>query len=412
MKILLLILITFYSVLSLTAEQVHPETPVGVYAPKITKRANLPEATVKIDGLKAVMLGGEVDGVNGTKTKSYTDYLKRVGEVLKARNVKVVEFYSPTTREAIQKELKDANFIFYAGHGIGSSNPPSYKATGSDGGMLILQNVWTGGADIKSWEVKQNAIIFFMGACFTAGNAGTDMGKIDSEEAKRRISLYSEQYLNSRFGGYYAAWSDYSIQQILGNLFIGKTLGESYGDIKAMSGVTQFAHPKSSGNTIYFHQGGSGNNMVFDYAFAGKPEKKLTDLFGAANSNITPDPVKPEEIKPIVYDEKKSLDLVRSIYKANSKSALDALEAGANPNAVYNKWSALLLAVNFNQEEVVLKLIEKKANVNFETEGWTPIMLAEELKLDKIAEILKNAGATKGRAMQIGNKPKPAKSPK
>ena len=86
MKILISILFLFYSFVSITSQQVHPETPVGVYAPKITKRANLPDATIKIDGLKAVMLGGEVDGVNGSKTKSYTDYLKRVGEVLKVRN--------------------------------------------------------------------------------------------------------------------------------------------------------------------------------------------------------------------------------------------------------------------------------------------------------------------------------------
>ena len=70
----------------------------------------------------------------------------------------------------------------------------------------------------------------------------------------RCVILYSEPYLNSKFGGYYAAWSDYSIQQIIGNLFIGKTLGESYGDIKTMGGVTPITHTKSAGNTIYLTQ--------------------------------------------------------------------------------------------------------------------------------------------------------------
>ena len=414
MKNLVLILFILFGFVSIQAQQVHPDTPVGDFAPKISKRANLPDQTVKIDGLKAVMLGGEVDGVKGTKTKSYTDYLKRVSEVLRARNVKVVEFYSPTTKEAIQKELKDANFVFYAGHGIGSPNPPTYKATGSDGGMLILENVWTSGGDVKNWEVKQGALVFFIGACFTAGNAGPDIGKIDSEEAKRRIISYSEPYLNSRFGGYYAAWSDYAIQQIIGNLFAGQSLGAAYGDLSQMTGVSKISHPKSSGNTIYFHQGGNTGNLVFDYAFAGKPEKKLTDLFSASSSDITtPDTIKPDEPKPvIVNDEKKNLALISAIYKGNATMAFDALDNGANPNALYNGWSPLLLAVNFNNAEIVSRLIEKKANINFETQGWTPIMLAEELKFDKITQILKEAGATKNRAMFKPKKLKLAKAPK
>ncbi len=71
-----------------------------------------------------------------------------------------------------------------------------------------------------------------------------------------------------------------------------------------------------------------------------------------------------------------------------------------------------MLAVNFNQEKIVLKLIEKKARVNFEVDCWTHLMLAEELGFRSIAEALKNAGATKSRAMITGNKLKPKKAPK
>lgn len=409
MKIKLILISLFICIFSPSAEdsQTHPIIPVGRMIPQVKKRAVLPEQTVKIDGLKAVMLGGEVDGVNGSGTKSYTDYLKRVGEVLKARNVKVVEFYSPTSKEAIKAELKDANFVFYAGHGIGSSNAPSYKATGSDGGMLVLEQVWTSGSDVKDWGVKPGALVFFMGACFTAGNAGHDIGKINSEEAKRRVSQYSEPYLNSGFKGYYAAWSDYEIQQIVGKLFAGQTLGESYGDTKSMGTVTQISHPKSSGNNLWFR--GDNKAKRFDFAFAGKPELKLTDLFGSSTTKTTTTTT--DEPVNVVIDESKNMDLIRAVYDGDNTAAVNALNSGADPNAKYKDWPALLLAVSYHKTDVVRTLIKSKANLNAEINGWSALSLAEGNKFQDVAKLLKDAGAIKSRSMNTGKKPVPAPAP-
>lgn len=416
MKLILMnfiFLFTFASVFPET-KKIHPKTAVGAaegakYTRSVSALRNLPAQTVKISGLKAVMLAGEVDGVNGQSTKNYTNNLKQLAKALKERNVKVVEIYSPTTEEKIKNELKDANFVFYAGHGIGGADPPSYKATGSDGGMLILADVWTGGSDVKEWEVKKGAIVFFMGACFTAGNAGDDIGKINAEEAKRRIAQYSEPYLNSRFGGYYAAWSPYELEEVIANLFAGKTLGESYGGKDSDYGkVNKISHPKSSGNSLWFYEE-KGNRKAFSFSFAGNPNQTLTTLFSSGSEDSKPVSENNDTPKPI--DEKQNVVLIKAIYKGDDAAALQAINDGADPNAKHKEWSALLLTAHFNRENIAKRLIQRKADVNYELKGWSSLRIAEKHNYTGIADALKAAGAKASSRFIRGVNPVPEIAP-
>ncbi|MBI3394420.1 MAG: ankyrin repeat domain-containing protein [Spirochaetia bacterium] len=384
-------------------ERIHPSRPVGVVDTHPRSRAVLPEATVKISGLKAVMLGGNVDGPSGSTTRSYAQYLKNVASVLRSRGVQVTEIYAPTSMDTIRNAVKGAHFIAYAGHGIGDSNAPSYKAKLSPAGMLVVNEVWIGESDVRSWEPAPGAIVLYMGACFTAGNAGTDMGKVSEEEAKRRIAAYSKPFMDAKFSGYYAAWWDSPIQAVIAQAFAGKTLGEAYDLSGGTQGVTKIRHPDASDRDMWYHKDRRAEGTVFDYAFVGTGSGRLESLFkkGASNDNN----VDPSDNRPAKIDASQNRPMLDALYSGNDERAKKALMAGADPNAQFDGWPALHLAVYFDRRAVVPLLLERKANVNFEIDGYNALALAEAYERAEIADMLKKAGATKSRAFRAAKKP-------
>lgn len=358
----------------------------------LTKTRSLSSSSpsaVKLPNLKAVLLlGGELDAET---MKEYEGQLKASAKALRERNVAVIEFYNGGTEGQILAALKDANFVFYAGHGIGDPNPPSYIAQGLDGSMWLYKAPGFGGDHIRKWPVKKGALVFLIGACFSAGNSSEDYGKINAAEAKRRISLYSEPYLESRFRGYFASWST---EYIIEKLFKGETLGQASGlDYPSEFGrLLKYDHPAVSGDKLWSYEGlkGSAYSPIYGSAFAGDPNQTLTTLFsGSADENKKP----AENIESVKYNEKQSLNLIRSIYRKDSKAAFAALDSKADPNTAYKGWSALLLAVKFKETETAKRLIKEKADLNFELKGWNALRLAENSKQTEVAALLKNAGA-------------------
>ncbi len=380
--------------------QKHPEKPIGATVPQTKSRTQLPAQTVKLKGLRAVMLGGEVDGINGPTTIQYTNYLKHVASTLRARGVEVKEFYSPTSAETLKDAVKGAHFLVYAGHGIGDSNAPSYQAEISPGGMLVLKGVWIGEREIQSWQPAKGALIIYIGACFTAGNAGTDMGKIGETEARRRVSVYSKPLMaGTKFAGYFATWSDSTAEQIVAQVFAGKTLGQAYDPSGKFDNVTKLRHPDFSDRDMWIHKNRYAEGTVFDYAFAGNSDRTITQLWG--NSIVDDDKPNVDPVKP---DPEKDKSLLRAIYAGKTTEAEAALAGGANPNAVSKGWSALLLSVYFDRADIVSLLVVKKANLNAEVEGYNALALAEAYDRKEIVGLLKKAGAVKSRAV-------PAKKP-
>jgi hypothetical protein len=398
-------------------ERRHPPTPVGLLNPGVVHRGALPEQTVRIQGLKAVMLGGKVDSVDGPETRSYRDYLKRVAGVLRARGVQVTEIYSPTSAGAIEKAVEGSHFIFYAGHGIGSNNPPSYRGNITPAGMLVVKDVWTGANDVARWKPARGALVFFLGACFTAGNAGDDMGKIQDAEAKRRIAVYSAPFFTSnQFGGYYATWSDHTAQNIVAHLFAGKTLGQAYDPEGRMDGVFKSAHPASASHELWYHRTTRGSGPVFDYSFAGKSGQTLAQLF--QNSETT-DTSQTEEtdttpLQPQVTPEqakRNGILVIRAIYDGQEEEAARLLKIGADTTVRHGDWTPLMLAVYYNRNAVVRALVAAKADLNAEMNGWTALSLAAAYNRTEAADILRKAGAKTERSIPAGKPEAPGRLP-
>lgn len=400
---------------ALAQEQRHPRVPVGILNQGVVHRGALPEQTVRISGLKAVMLGGKVDSVDGPGTRSYRDYLKRVAAVLRSRGVQVTEIYSPTSKGDIQKAVEGSHFIFYAGHGIGSSDPPSYRGNVTPAGMLVVKDVWTGADDVASWKPAKGALVFFLGACFTAGNTGDDMGKIQDAEAKRRISVYSAPFFTSNhFGGYYATWSDHTAQNIVAHLFAGKTLGQAYDPDGRMDGVFKSAHPASPSQELWYHRTSRGSGPVFDYSFAGRSGQTLAQLFQAADpvqtednedNVVTPDEpqVTPEQAK------RNGVLLMRAIYGGQDAEAARLLKEGADTTVRHGGWTPLMLAVYYDRTAVLRALIAAKADLNADMNGWTALSLATAYNKTEAAALLRAAGAKAERALPSS---KPAGPPR
>lgn len=401
------------SVQLMAQEHQHPAVPVGILNPGVVHRGALAEQTVKIAGLKAVMLGGKVDSVDGPQTVSYRNYLKRVAAVLRARGVQVTEFYSPTRKDAIQKAVEGAHFIFYAGHGIGSSNPPGYRGNVSPAGMLIVDEVWSGANEVAAWKPARGALVFFLGACFTAGNTGDDMGKIKDDEAKRRIAAYSAPFFTqNQFGGYYATWSDSTAQSIVAELFAGKTLGQAY-EAETNSGVFKSAHPAAAVQELWYHRGTRSGGFVYDFAFAGKSGMTLEQLFKGQPADTTvQDPVTPEEPKVDPAEAKRNgILLIRAIYGAEEDEGVRLIQGGADTTVRHGGWTPLMLAVYYDRLTVLRALIAARADLNAEMNGWTALSLAAGYNKTEAARLLREAGAKSERALPAGKPQAPARTP-
>jgi len=375
----LLLLTLFLNIFPAVAEpRRHPAVPVGALNPGVVHRGELPAQTVKISGLKAVMLGGKVDEVNGPQTVSYRDYLKRVAAVLRSRGVQVTEIYTPTSSAAIRSAVEGAHFIFYAGHGIGSSEPPRYQGNIRPAGMLVVDEVWSGKQDVSGWRPARGALVFFLGACFTAGNSGDDMGKINDAEAKRRIAEYSAPFFtDNHFGAYYATWSDSTAQNIVAQLFAGRTLGQAYDPDGSMSGVVKSPHPAAASNELWYHRGSRNGGAIFDYSFVGKSSLTLAQLFKGQTEA--------EPVTPVVEEEKTNVDpeqarkngilVIRAIYSGQDAEAARLLKEGADTTVRHGDWTQLMLAVYYNRPAVIRSLIEAKADLNAAMNGWTALSI-------------------------------------
>ncbi|MCE9500980.1 MAG: ankyrin repeat domain-containing protein, partial [Leptospira sp.] len=289
---------------------------------------------MKISGLRAVLIVGDVDGDSGRTTLQYIKNLKDVATLLRSRGVAVKEFYSPDNSwEKIRSAADGANFVIYSGHGVGSNlDKPPYKQ--STVGGFALKNKFVSNEDVASTlHPAKGAIVIFLGACFTAGNMAYDMGVIGDEEAISRISMYSKPFLNAGFGGYYATWAPWTAQGVIARLFGSENFGSSYLDEADISGVKKLSHPQDSSSALWYQKAKQNGQTVYNYAFVGYPDKDLTSLFGdeKTESKKTDENKSPE----ISEAEKLNLNqnLLYSIYTKNAKDAAEYLKKGADPNS-------------------------------------------------------------------------------
>lgn len=398
-KILFLFFLFTFPILS---EGEHPNHAIGESLLKISKRANLPEATISGSGFKAVAIVGDVDGDNGPSTLGYIKNMQEVTKVLKARGVSVLEFYSPRTPwEQIKEAIRGANIVLYAGHGIGSNltNSPFHQKY--VGGFALKGKFVSNDEVENSLKPAPGAIVLFLGACFTAGNMAYDMGVIDAEETKQRVTMYSAPFLKAGFQGYYATWAPWTAQSIVADLFTGKNFGGIYDAQTKLSEVTKLDHPGFAGGKLFFHRGIQDSKVIFDYAFSGDPNAKLSNRNISEESKPSNNPIAltPEE------QASKNNALIKATYKKDLNAALRLLNEGADPNTETKGWRILHLSVYFDLPELTKILLEKKADPNYQVDGYTALSLATAYERTSIIPLLEAAGGTKSRS--ASSKPKP-----
>ncbi len=97
--------------------------------------------------------------------------------------------------------------------------------------------------------------------------------------------------------------------------------------------------------------------------------------------------------------------LIAALRASDTRRALNALQQGADPNAKDRTWSALLLAIYYDNLEIARALVERGANVNFEVQGYNALALANVYRRNRIAAYLKRKGAAASRSRAL--KPRP-----
>ncbi|MCR9142327.1 MAG: ankyrin repeat domain-containing protein [bacterium] len=120
-----------------------------------------------------------------------------------------------------------------------------------------------------------------------------------------------------------------------------------------------------------------------------------------------PEPPESEENETIKIDPKLNQPLLAAIYDGEDRTALSLLQRGADPNAKFGQWTALLYAAYFGRTSVVEELVRRKANPNATVSGWTALRLAESRGHDRIVETLRPITQINSRA--FGREAAPAR---
>ncbi len=249
----------------------------------IRLRSAAEPGTVKISNMKAVLIGAPIDGDNGSWTTGEIKNLKLAASALKMNGVQVYEFYAPDNNwDAIKKAADGAQILMYRGHGVyDGSTPPKWV------GGFSLKDKFVSAEDItRDLKLAPGAIVMLYG-CFTAGNAGFDIGKIDEREADRRVAMYARPFINMGCSGYYANWFGDAFQQFVVGLFSGKSLGESYksySDFNAET-VTLGKYPGDESKSMWVDHDNWDGKIAYNNAFVGSSRLTLLNLFSGSASS-------------------------------------------------------------------------------------------------------------------------------
>lgn len=228
--------------------------------------------------LKAVLLVGPIDGIDGSWTKAEIANMELAAQVLIKNGVEVHRFYPGSgTFEEIEEAAKGAHFLLYRGHGVYDGNIPFPNV----GGFSLSSGYYSPDRIKTNLHLATNAIVMLYG-CFTAGSSSAEGDEYDIgiTEASRRVAQYSAPFFIAGAAGYYANWYGNAFQSFLTNLFAGQTLGsayENYFDFNAQT-VYRTYHPDFPAIPMWVDKDNWGY-WQYNNAFVGLKDKKLTDLF-------------------------------------------------------------------------------------------------------------------------------------
>ncbi len=268
-----------------------PAVPVRPPAPPAVAAADDPTPStvgkpLALPPLKAVLIVGPIDGDYGSWTMAEKSNMDLAAAELAAHGVTVHKFYTPNNDwNQVRAAAAGAHFLFYRGHGIYWSPMPSPIVGG-----FALKDKFVSSDDIRAeLQLARNAIVMLY-ACFSAGTSGNDTASISSQEAQRRVAMYSDPFLDIGAAGYYADWFGDAFEKLVRYLFEGRTLGETYEafyDFNAAT-VERYTHPDNRDNVMWLDKDFWDGQTKYNYAFAGRPELRLVDLFRVRTMRVSP----------------------------------------------------------------------------------------------------------------------------
>ncbi len=192
--------------------------PVSSNRPVVMRSLRQPQA------LKAVAIVGN-SGV--TDTANYKTEMDAAAARLTANGVTVSKFYygdSSFSWSDISAAAQGANFILYMGYGVYYGTMPTPTTVGGfylDAGKIVspgqIYNDLNGRLGSPSF-----AIVSHVG--FAAGSAGGDLVDMGSDEAARRVKLYSDPFINMGMKAYFASNHTGDTADIIDGIFAENTM--------------------------------------------------------------------------------------------------------------------------------------------------------------------------------------------
>lgn len=172
----------------------------------------------------------------GASKMQFEKELLQVKQLLSDEGVSVTYFASPNTNwQEIKRQAADADLLIYSGHGV--------LYDGSYGGFLLPNGqVITSDQVYRELKLKQNALVFFLHTCGSAGSSAADLSPVSENLAKNRVINYANPFIRNGAAAVIAVnWND----QIL------SFLNDMFYSVKMDTAISE------EGDTVYLRNAGT-----------------------------------------------------------------------------------------------------------------------------------------------------------
>lgn len=226
--------------------------------------SNSPDSVPQTTGAKAVV-------IVGTDTAQFQTYMENAASLLRDNGVQVRTFYSAQDDfgwSDVVNAATGASYLIYAGHGVGSGDHPTKLGTfylgPGDGEFVGPEAVRQDLAD----RLAGDAVVIFNHACYTAGSPGD----ITQEEARRRVAMYAEPFVDIGIRAYFANnyynSASWIVSEILEAWETNATLEDVFKSVYPYSAdkFRDLDHP-ADGYDLWLN----GETGDWNYAFVGQP---------------------------------------------------------------------------------------------------------------------------------------------
>lgn len=239
-------------------------------------------------GLKAVVFVGPIDGDTGKATIEQVTYAKQTAAAMRAYGMTVYEFY-PDNPKANWANIKiyaqGAHFLVYRGHGVAIANTNPLQV----GGLWLRGGEYVSNDQIRAELRPANNFIVMMYGSYTAGSTSGDTVSINLDEAKRRVTQYSDPFFDVGAGAYYADWFGDAFTSYLNALMKGNTHRYAYttfydytkGKLWTGPHPTQPSEQLWMGWDEWYDPKPQWNNV-----FIGQPDVTLQQMFGLSKTSL------------------------------------------------------------------------------------------------------------------------------